>query len=130
MNKVITATQDVLPIIEHISELQNKLKNITADIEQHKKLLKEQYMQDVAKIVNKEGRTLAQWISSMKPSFDLDEFKQSYTNDYKKLVKEGKYIHQTFEITKFKKEQIDLYKSLLQEGKCITETEIKYIKVG
>lgn len=86
-NTVLTATDDILPIIDHIKTLQNEVKRLEADIKQHKELLTTTYMQDISKIVNTSGQTIAQWVNQIRESFSSAELKKADIETYNLYAK-------------------------------------------
>lgn len=74
MSKIITVTTNIQPIIQHIQELQDKLKSLNAELKQYKELLQFDYMFDAEKLISLQGRTLAQIVISSTSSLDKERF--------------------------------------------------------
>lgn len=86
--KIITTNNTIQPVIDHIKEMQEQVKNLEAELKQYKTLLQEEYMKDAVKIQSQNGRTLAQIISQIRASFNQKKLQVEQPDIYNSYVSE------------------------------------------
>jgi hypothetical protein len=82
MNKIITMTTTIQPIVEHIQDLQKQLKIVEAELKQYKSLLQNDYMLDAVELRTVGGLKVAAMISSSADSLDKVNFEADKPTEF------------------------------------------------
>lgn len=97
---IITLTPQIEPIVSHISNLQQELKKLEAELKQYKTLLQNDYMVGVQKIETVQGLTVASIIDSKSSSLDKAKFSIEMPQAFQ--VYEGYIVEKTYSYLKVK----------------------------